>query len=332
MKYLLPLIVLLFALPANAQIADTALMTSISPLYPKPNEPVFITLQSPLYTLSERTITWSSGGEILLEGEGEVRLRIMAPNAGETASVRANISGTDDFVTATIAPASVDLMWEADSYAPGLYKGRTLPTIGSTVTMQALPHIIRGGAEVPAAQLTFTWRKNGNVIPAASGKGKTMYSFQIGTFQESDVISVSAATADRTIAAEGSATVIPAEPSVHLYFEHPLYGIMYHQALSQTTHIADTEMTFSAIPYFVKASGPDDPKYSYIWRVNRQAVEENKDRPSTLVVSAGPAGGEALIELSLTHKDNYLFDGRGGWTVTFGSLVAPEAQTEQTAF
>ncbi len=332
MKYVLALLVLFFALPAHAQIADTALITAVSPLYPKPNEPVFITLQSPVYNLEERTITWTSGGEVLLEGEGEMRLRLTAPAAGEQVTVRARISGTEDSITATVAPASVDLIWEADSYAPGLYRGRALPTIGSMVTFQAIPHILKGTAEVPASQLTFTWRKNGNVIATASGRGKASYTFQVGTFQQSDTISVTVSNTERTAAAESSVRIVPSEPAVRLYFEHPLYGIMYHQALPASTDVADTESTFAAVPYFVKASGPDDSKFSYMWRVNRQDVEPNAERPSVLTVSAGPSGGAAQIDLSLTHKNNYLFAGRGSWTVVFGSIAAPQIQTEQTTF
>ncbi len=331
MRYVLILLVALFtALPASAQIIDTALFMSMSPQYPKPGEPVFVTVQSPLYILSDRVITWRAGGQVILEGEGEKTVRVVAPAAGESATVNVSLSGTDDIASIVIAPASVELIWEADSYAPGLYRGRHLPSVGSTISMQAIPRMIRGGAEIPAADMTYTWRRNGAVVTTASGKGKSTYTFKLSAFSESDTVTVTAMNPAKTAAAEGNTSIAARSPVAHMYFEHPLYGILYHRALTESTEIADTEMSFVAIPYFVQATNPNDARLSYIWRVNRQDIEENVERPNSIVVSAGAAGGSALIELSLTHKENYLFDGRGGWTVTFGSISAP--QTEQTQF
>lgn len=330
MKRALIILVLLFATPASAQENSTVLFLSVAPQYPKPNEAVFITLQSPLLDLSERSIRWTSGGEVVLEGEGESTLRIQAPASGGSVTVTAAVQDYDDRASISISPASVDLMWESDSYAPGLYRGRHAPSAGSRIRLQAVPHLVRNGAELSHSQLTYTWRRNGNVMTKESGRGKTSISLPISSFAESDEISVSVINTEKTLSAEGRAIIASAEPVVRLYIDHPLYGILYHRALPETMQVSDTEMSFAAIPYFVTAQHPNESNFSYVWRVNRQDIEPNKDRPNTLTINAGPAGGEAALELSLSHKQNFLFDGRGAWTINFGSITANEAS--ETAF
>jgi hypothetical protein len=158
-----------------------------------------------------------------------------------------------------------------------------------------------------------------------SGRGKSSISLPISSFAESDEISVSVINADKTLSAEGRAVISAAEPIVRLYIDHPLYGVLYHRALPQELQVSDTEMSFAAIPFFVSAQNPNEAGFSYVWRVNRQDIEPNADRPNTLTINAGPAGGEAALELSLSHKQNFLFDGRGSWTINFGSITAEDA-------
>ena len=81
-------------------------------------------------------------------------------------------------------------------------------------------------------------------------------------------------------------------------------------------------MSFAAIPYFAGASGAADPLFSYIWRVNGTQVQENDSRPNVLTINSGSGGGEAQVELSLTHKKNFRFDAHGAWNVVFGSIAA----------
>jgi hypothetical protein len=324
MKGLIFFVAFLTATPVFAQVdLGPSLYLSIAPQYPKAGEQVTLTVQNPINDISERTITWQSGGTTVLEGEGETVYRMTAPAVGERTDISVRVSGEGSPATVTIAPASVDLLWEADSYAPGLYRGRRLPSLSSTITLQAIPHLFQKGTELPAAQLSYTWMRNGQTMQ--SGKGKTTLSVPVAQFVESSRISVSVTTTDKSTGAERTAIIQTVEPTLRLYFEHPLYGTMHHSALSSLSDISDTEMSFAAIPYFAQAREPNDKQFSYIWRVNGTNVDANDERPNTLTINAGPAGGQAAVELSLTHKKLYQLDARGSWTVTFGSMTAPDS-------
>ena len=173
MKFLIaPLFALLFALQASAQVElGDSLYLSSSSQYPKPNEAITLTIQNPLVELSERIITWKKAGTVVLQGEGETVFRTTAPASGERMDISVTVEGLAETASLTIAPYSVDLMWESDSNTPGLYRGRHLPSLGSTITLQALPHLIQNGAEIAASQLYYTWIQDGTVL--LSGKGRT---------------------------------------------------------------------------------------------------------------------------------------------------------------
>ncbi len=318
-KYVAPFVVLLFALPVYAQVdLGQSLYLSSSAPYPKPNDPVTLTVQNPLVELSERIITWKNSGTVVLQGEGETIYRTTAPSSGERADITVTVEGLADTASLTIAPFSVDLMWESDSNTPGLYRGRHLPSLGSIITLQALPHVFQKGVEIPAAQLNFTWLQDGAVL--TTGKGRSSLSFPVKPLVDTTSVTVRVTSADKTLGAENSADITVATPPVRLYIEHPLYGTMYHNALGASTHVSDTEMSFAAVPYFAKAASPNDPQFSYVWRVNRTTIDPNKDRPNTITINAGAGGGEAKIDLALSHKKNYQLDAEGSWTITFGSI------------
>lgn len=321
MRYLVaPLVALLLAVPAFAQVdLGTSLYLAVSPQYPKPNEAVLFTIQNPIVDLSTRTITWKNSGTIVLQGEGETVFRTNAPDIGERMDITVAVEGLADTAALSIAPSSIDLMWESDSNTPGLYRGRHLPSLGSVITLQALPHLSQKGVEIASSQLTFTWTRDGQVVQ--TGKGKSSITIPLGQFTDVSTVSVNVATSDKTVGAERSATIAVVQPPVRLYIDHPLYGIMYHKALSARTVVSDTEMSFAAIPYFAQATNPNDPLFSYTWRVNKDAIESNKERPNTITINAGAAGGDARIEVALSHKKNYQLDAHGTWDVTFGSIM-----------
>ncbi len=317
-QFLTPIIVLLLAIPVYAQVdLGDSLFLTVSPSYPKPNEAVTLTVQNPLVELSGRVITWKNNGTVVLQGEGEINYKTVAPNSGEKMDMSVTVEGIAETKTLTIAPYSVDLMWESDSNTPGLYRGRHLPSLGSNISFQALPHLFQKGVELPAAQLNFTWTQDGSII--ATGKGRSSITVPIRSLQNSTTITVNVTSSDKTIGAERTHTITVTTPPVRLYIDHPLYGTMYHNALTSKTYVSDVETSFAAIPYFAKAVSPNDPQFSYVWRVNRTTIESNKERPNTITINAGEGGGEAKVELALTHKKNYQLDANAVWDIVFGA-------------
>jgi hypothetical protein len=321
----------LFATPAYAQFsipgAGSAVTISMSPAYPGPNTAVALTVQSALYDVEQGVITWTVNGKIIAQGIGATTARIVTGALGSPSQVQVDVStDTGDASTAaSIMPSSIDLLWEATSYTPPFYKGRALSSSGSQITVVAIPHLIlSGGAALSADQITYTWKKDGAVIASASGRGKSSATFDSPMLYGTESIMVTAVSSDGTLSGQATLRIGDTEPQLVLYEDDPLFGIRYHRALTGTTYIPETEMSFTAIPYFSPTFTVADRQLEYTWTVNGNPVSINTVKPNEITIDAAKSSGVASIGLELTHATNYFLDAQGAWNVTF-SNAAPNS-------
>ena len=135
---------------------SSELGVDISPNYPRPNETVSINLS--LYTadLNSALITWYRDGESVLEGRGETRYSFQMGPVGKETKIEIQIEllgGTSFSKTFTLNPASVDLVWEADSYVPPFYKGKALHAMQGRLKIVAMPEFVKNGARISPQNL-----------------------------------------------------------------------------------------------------------------------------------------------------------------------------------
>ena len=324
------LLALLIAAPslANAQLqvpgTEAAFFITLSPSSPAPGDTVTLALSSPLYDLSQASITWSSGGKMIESGTGVSSARIVAGKIGERALVTADISvgGTDGSAQALIVPTALDLLWEADSFTPPFYRGRALPSAGSRVRLQAIPYLPKqsgtsGQSDLYRAdELSYTWKENGVTLSSISGKGKSSAVIAAPDLFGNYTISVEALSPDGTISGSAQARIISVEPDIRLYRKHPLFGVEYFDALGPNVFLDDTETTFAAVPYFAAARDSREKRLAYAWRVNGRSIATNEKQSNEITINA-QTGGLARIELSFTDAKNFLVEAGGAWAVTF---------------
>ncbi len=315
---------LLLALPVHAQIGiggfGADLTLSISPLYPSPNAVVHIEARSILMDLDTLDISWYKDGEKIGGGPGIKEIDVVAGALGSEATVEAVVYEGDlpsTGATARITPTEIDLLSESNSYVPPFYKGRALPSAGTTLNLQAIPRFKRpDGSFVSSSDIIFTWKRGGTVIQSASGRGKSTALLESPGLFGADLISVEARTPDGKFSGSASARIAATEPRLLLYKDHPLFGVMYHQALTAQNFIPETEMSFSAVPYFAEAAGANDNRLIYAWRINESEVAVDPSRPSQITINAERSSGNALIELALSHATNFFMSSFGRWGVT----------------
>jgi hypothetical protein len=283
---------------------------------------VTLTLQSVLYDLSVSDIVWSKDGSVVAEGTGLTTYSLTAGEAGTQTDISADAASPTGSASTdiTIVPTTVDLLWEADTYTPPLYLGRALPSAGTQIRLVALAHFTHpDGSSVAPSDITYTWRKDGQVLTDFSGRGKSSALVDSPTLFGSENIVVDAASADGSLAGEATVRLNDTKPFLLLYENHPLFGILYGQALSPTTLIPDSEMTFAASPYFAPAASASDAHLQYAWRVNDSAVQADSVHADELTINAASSSGLALVSLSLTHDSNYFFSTNGIWNITLNS-------------
>ena len=235
--------------------------------------------------------------------------------------------GTRSFAQVAIIPTEIDLLLDSDSYVPPFYRGRALASPGTRVRLEAIPHFVRpGGSEIPASDLTYTWRRNDETIAGVSGPGKSSATIASPVLFGTDIISVEAVSADGALSGSASMRIPSTETVLALYEDHPLYGILYNRALGSQTLIPDSEMTFAAVPYFAQARSADDPTLEYTWRVNDSSVKADAARPSELTINAQNSNGLALVALELASATNVFLRASREWGIT---LSAQSGFTDQ---
>jgi len=321
-----------FALPAYAQFSAGAYGANIaillSPLYPTPLSNVHLSLEETGVDLSGSSITWSAGGKVVAQGTGRDSVDLKAGALGSELSVEADVTtqdGTRYSAKAIIAPTQLDLLIDSDSYTPPFYLGRALPSAGVDLIVQALAHFKRlNGSFIPDADITYTWKQSGQVLGSISGRGKSSVIIPIEHLYGGSDITVVAKSSDGSRAGETTLSVPLTKPVLDLYEDHPLYGILYGNALSPVSHITEGEMAFSAVPYFGEARAVNDPALSYDWRVNDTRIPASAGAPQEITINAHDSSGHADVSLEVTHASNYYFDATGEWNIFLASASAAQ--------
>lgn len=317
-----------FALPAllpalvgaqdtpNNPTGTSALVISANPQYPGPNSIVQLTAESPLLDLQASDVEWTVNGAPA--GSGESITTTMGA-LGHPTTIGVSVSGQsgNDSSSITLIPTSIDLLWESDSYVPPFYKGRALPGSSSSIRVLAMPHFINpDGSSVPDSEINFTWKLNDGIDESQSGLGEYSAVFPAAILYGSDTIDVVAQTTDGSLDGEASVSVPTQAPTLVLYEDNPLFGVMYHAALPSSSSASELETSFAAVPYFANASSANDPSLAYQWTVNGSPVDADPQDPSEITINA-QSSGVATIGLSISNPSDPFFGASGSWQVAF---------------
>lgn len=162
----------------------------------------------------------------------------------------------------------VDLLWQGDTYVPPFYKGRTLWSSQSGIRFVAIPQGLGN-----AANLNYKWTKNGTVLGNISGAGKNTISFSDSILSRPQTIKVDIMSDQDGVLATASTLVVPVLPTLSVYENNPLYGLMFHREVSGTHELKEREVTFGAFPFFFDIINRQDGVVSYEWRTNIGNVE-----------------------------------------------------------
>lgn len=297
---------------------DGSVRMTMNPLHPRPGETVTIALESSLIDLVRSVVAWEVDGRP--RASSGTSLSIVAPALGSRVSVRAIVTTPENSLveaSLVITPTELDLLYESDSYTPPFYRGRALPSAGSTLRLQAIPRFKKpNGSLIPTNEIIFTWRKNGQVLGSISGRGKATATIPSPLLFSTDTIAIEAATRDDAYSGSARVSVSAADPVIRLYEDHPLYGLRLNHAFSTSTDTTARELTLAAIPFFASVNSPLDPALSYEWGVNGTVVETNEGTRNALTIG-GAEGGEARVSLNLTHATNIFFGAEARWVFVF---------------
>lgn len=239
------------------------LVVSISPKYPQPHQEISLTVENFLRNLASALITWKVDGTTVASGIGATETSFITGNRGSSHTITVSAETGEDLLEKTIIvrPATVDLLWEADSYTPPFYKGKALLADQSDALIIAMPD------HPNPSTLSYQWRQNGTILGSSSGIGRNTL-FVPGTINtRPKTFTVTVTDPSGTYAAEQSVLVQNRSPFVLLYENHPLYGTFFNRALLDETVLNDTESTLVATPFYFQNN---NQALEYTWKVNGQ--------------------------------------------------------------
>lgn len=311
---------------AHAQLLtglERNLDLALAPEYPGAGETVSLKVGGFSLDLDRSTITWYANGTQIAKGDG---LR--------TASVQAGALGTETVIEvvaegdgivgsarARIRPAEVDLLWQPDSYVPPFFKGHASAGTNARIRTQAIARFkLPSGAHMADKDIIYSWYKNDSLI--GSGRGLTSVTLAGPSLFGTDTVAVVAESLDRTYRGRASARINGVDPSVELYENHPLFGILYHRALIGSVATLENEQKVTAVPYFAHIARSNDASLSYGWKVNGEEIPADPDRPDTLTITSSGYVGPAGITLSLTSATDWFLRATGSWEIVFSEAAS----------
>lgn len=292
---------------------------SVSPTYPEPGGIVEATVVSYSFNIDNAFITWTFNGAVIKAGVGIKKVSLKIGGVGSTNSIKAIVETGGGVVTekeVVIQPATVDLVWESESYTPPFYKGKALYAPQGEVVITALPNIVEFGSRVSSANLIFKWKKNGQVLGSLSGVGKNKLTLTGSLVESSMSISVEVTSSKSVVKASQKIIIRPATPKVVLYEDSPLYGIRFNNAIVNEFTMKEKELTLIATPYFFNAADKDAFALSHTWRLNNKKIEEGGNK-NIITFRRPEEAGVSQVSLGVESQNKVLQSARSTITLKF---------------
>lgn len=289
----------------------------IIPTYPRPNEMVFVSLT--LYTddLNSADITWYQNGKAVLSGKGEVRHSFKMGKVGEETKIEIRVkllSGPSFSKTFTLNPASVDLVWEANSYVPPFYQGKALHSRQGSIKIIAMPEFVKNGRRISPQNLIYKWSNSVETYQSQSGYGKNVIILNGSILGRDDEIEVLVTDPVNNLVANEFITISPTDPEVLFYENSPYYGHLFDTAVS-SFELKTAEAQVLAAPYYF--SKESNGGLSYDWQLNGFSIPELINSRTAIFKKPEGLSGQSNIFLRVNNNNRVLQEGDASLIMQF---------------
>lgn len=294
---------------------------TMTPERPEPFQTVNFVIKSFSYDLDRLKISWLVNNVEKRTEIGLTEFSMSAGPSGQKTTVKVVVEvadGSQRGIETTFIPSSVDLIYETSSYTPPFYKGKALNPSQGTVLVTALPTLIKSnGIKIPAANIIYTWKKNGQAQKSASGYGKNTFAFSGEIPIRDSLIEVTASSLEGDVSATKFINIPNVATEIIFYENNPIYGLMTNKGIRNTVKMVADEFSTVAIPYFFSVNSVISPDLEYVWSLDGRTVESQDPKNSftTRVEKAG--AGVAEIGLKITNLTKILQTANNSYTLNF---------------
>lgn len=308
-------IAILLPLMVSAQaISDvTAFTISVNPQYPAPYTQATLSLLSSTLDLNNANMVVSVAGKEIYQGS--VRpVAVQLGKAGSVANVNVKITsaGVSYSQTISIQPQDVVLIAEPISSAPILYKGKPLVPLEGDVRVVAMANVQNSsGKMLDLSVLSYSWTVDNTQIANASGIGKQVIIVASPLQYRARSVSVAVKSQDGTLVGGASLSLTALNPSVRIYRNDPLLGILFDHALSGRYSISNAESTLYAAPFSIPTTN-GTPLLQ--WFLNGSSAQNGNS------ITLRPTGsGQGSASLSLVASAGESTRATANLSLSFGS-------------
>lgn len=280
----------------------------IIPDYPRPNEVVYVNLSMYTESLDSSDIAWYRDGKLATSGKGLTKYSFRMGQAGENVTIEIRVrllSGATFSKSIILNPASVDIIWEANSYVPPFYKGRALHPIQGSLKLVAMPEFFKNGTRISPQNLIYQWSNGINAYQDQSGYGKNVVVVNGSLFGRTEKIEVLVTDPINNLVAQGFVDIDPVDPQIVFYQIDPYYGHIFDKAVFGSFNLKSDEVQVLAAPYYFSKEKPGLLQYN--WMLNGTSVDDLLgSRTAIFKKPEDKTGGSSNIVLRMENSNRIL--------------------------
>ncbi len=300
---------LLWGGTVSAQAVPDPVQYIVAPETPGPNQTVYLEAQGVGSFIGSASITWSQNGTVVKSGVGERQYSFTTGPLGSRTTIAVTInSSRGSFSNQWVfSPSLVNLIWEADTTIPPLYRGKALYSAGSNLRVVAYPIVYSGSARIAQSALTYQWSRNGEAESLASGLGRSGFAFSGDQLRTQEEVQVDAYYGAAKVA-HGQITIPASEPMVLLYPRDPLRGELFDAAIPSAIRLNGNELTLQAEPYYFSEEAKAGGLLNYAWTLGGEETSGPDSARGILTLrQTGTGTGQAALQVVLQNNSSAQF-------------------------
>ncbi len=307
------------------EMANQRFSLVTDPVFPEPDKEVTVTAEGSAF-LNSSKIEWYQNGVLISSGFGQTKFSFTNSSRATETRIKAVIHTSDEpqpiHQEVVISSGEVDLIWEAQTYTPAFYQGKSLNTRRSDLTVSAIPYMSRLNQVTDPSSLIYTWRVNGNIVERER-RGKSSITLNGSSQIRPPEVMVEVFDPRTGVSARSTRTVELFVPSMLIYQHDDLKGIDYNQTLrSSYSIVGEPSISFSVVPYFFSVESKKDPNLHITWRVNGNRMNDfNNSYISSLGLPIDENGdilsGRATISVRGQHDSKSTQAGESSFRLEF---------------
>ncbi len=286
---------------------------SVNPQNPAPYGQVTLSAVSASLNLANATMTVSVGGKEIYRGNVQpVKVTLGGTGVLTSVTVAISVNGATYRKTLSLRPQDVVLVAEPISSAPVLYPGKPLVPLEGTVRVVAMANLKgANGKTLDPNALSYAWTVDGAQIANVSGIGKEAIVVASPLQYRDRTVSVTVESQDGNLVGGASLSLTAQAPTLRLYENDPLLGILYDHALSGGYTVTGAETSLYAAPFsFPSVNGAP----ALQWFLNGAPAQTGNS------ITLRPTGsGEGSASLSLVASSGDFVNATANLPLSFGA-------------